>query len=124
MYDYNEFSHNIVFFCTATYGSDYVLESNILTFVSGQTYEHNNRQCANITILDDSVLETNESFMLWLNTAYPVLSGAISNMTIIITDDSQDCKLCLPSFELQLAVQLIYSMYLSILIYINGHDMT
>ena len=82
----------VLHFYTASYGSDYLLESNFITFVSGQANGHNNGQCANITILYDSILENNETFTLWLNTAYPVLSVEQSNITIIITEDNQDCK--------------------------------
>ena len=82
-----------IFFNTATYGVDYSLESNVLTFISGQDHYRNNTQCAHVMIINDSDLESNESFELSIIAAYPVDIGTINHTTVEILEDSLDCKL-------------------------------
>ena len=82
-----------IIFHAATYGADYSLESNVLTFISGQDHYHNSTQCAHIMIVNDSVLESNEGFELSIIAAYPVDTGTINHTTVEILEDSLDCKL-------------------------------
>ena len=77
----------------ATYDADYTLESTELEimFVSGQTQYYYNKQCRSITILDDSILESNKSFALSLTTNHPAMTGTIQNTTVVILEDISDC---------------------------------
>lgn len=89
----------------ASHGIDYNLESKILTFFDGQAHDHNNKQCIHIIVLDDGVLESNESFTLSIIFKSPLYAGAISYTTIIIVEDTFDCKLIFTSFQLVLMLR-------------------
>ena len=72
--------------------ADYTLESIFVTFTSGQNQSYNNKKCKTITVLDDSILEYNESFTLSLVATHPVITGAINKTTVVIMEDPSDCK--------------------------------
>ena len=78
----------------AIYGADYTLESTDLTFTSGQNQSYNTMQCKTITIhvIDDSILEYNESFSLSIVAAHPAIPGATNEITVVIKEDPSDCK--------------------------------
>eukprot|EP00731_Ephydatia_muelleri_P002099 Em0001g2099a len=77
---------------TAIYGADYTLESTDLTFTSGQNQSYNTMQCKTITIhvIDDSILEYNESFSLSIVAAHPAIPGATNEITVVIKEDPSD----------------------------------
>eukprot|EP00731_Ephydatia_muelleri_P002076 Em0001g2076a len=75
---------------TALQGTDYQLVSNNVTFVSGQAYNHNNKQCIHITVLDDTALESVERFTLSIITASPGVTGSICCIVIDILEDYSD----------------------------------
>ena len=77
---------------SAVYNVDYTLDSTEITFTSGQNQSYNNTQCKTITVLDDSILEYNESFTLSLVAAHPVMIQPINTTTVVIIEDGSDCK--------------------------------
>ncbi|KAL5516904.1 hypothetical protein EMCRGX_G002348 [Ephydatia muelleri] len=94
---------------TAIYGADYTLELTDFTFTHGQ---NSTIQCKRITIhvLDDSILEYNESFSLSMVAAHPAIPGATNEITVVIMEDPTDYV------EIGLA-QLLYEVdqdYLSV----------
>lgn len=89
-----------VLFVVALQGTDYQLVSNNVTFVSGQAYNHNNKQCIHITVLDDTALESVERFTLSIITASPGVTGSICCIVIDILEDYSDCKFYFVAFNL------------------------
>ena len=79
-------------FYPAIYDADYTLESTSVRFARGQNQSYNNMQCKNITVLDDSILEYNESFTLSIVAAHPAITGAINKTKVLIMEDPSDCK--------------------------------
>ena len=78
----------------AIYGADYTLESTDFTLTHGQKQSYSTMQCKSITIhvLDDSILEYNESFSLSMVAAHPAIPGATNEITVVIMEDPTDCK--------------------------------
>ena len=83
------------FSLTATVNEDYLdVEVNI-TFTSGQNASGDNQQCFFIPILNDDILECNETFDILLT---PIADDEdvinITNrvFTVTIEEDSNDCK--------------------------------
>ena len=75
------------FFHSISAGEDYYVQSPLeLTITS----EADNRQCVNITIMDDGKVEMVESFMIILQSSnsYVVLNPEVYNATISIIDNS------------------------------------
>ncbi len=66
-------------------GLDYVPVAANLTFVTGST--NNDVRCLNITIVDDSALEGNQTFTVKLTTSDPDVIPGINITTINIADD-------------------------------------
>lgn len=67
---------------TATAGSDYVATGGVLTFVPGQT-----SQSFTISILDDSLDETDESVLITLSAPTNANLGALRDLVLLIVDD-------------------------------------
>ena len=55
----------------------------------------NGRKCLNVTILDDSLVERTESFMLTLVTFDPAVSLSRNEATVTIIDDDRKYTLAL-----------------------------
>ena len=81
---------------TATVNKDFLdVELNV-TFTSGQNASGDNQQCFFVTILDDDILECNETFDILLT---PIaededivnITGQI--ITVTIEEDPNDCML-------------------------------
>ena len=74
---------------------DYVsFESNI-TFTSGQSATGDNQQCVFIPLLDDDVLEGNESFAVLITPApgdegVVVINSTDEMITVVIQEDPND----------------------------------
>ena len=66
-------------------GSDYVLGETLLTFPSSSLEMQS--ICTSVTIVEDDVTETNETFVLQFTVATPDRFDAISNVMITIIDD-------------------------------------
>ncbi len=80
---YSISNHSIIpSIITATAGSDYVAASVGLTFPAGST--NGDMQCLNISIIDDSVLEDNETFTVTLTTSGAGVSLRNNIITITI----------------------------------------
>lgn len=59
----------------------------------------NSVACVNVTIIDDSVIEPDQSFIVSLSTMDPVLLAPISSAVVIIATDNDskpvtDCFVC------------------------------
>ena len=67
---------------TATAGSDYVATSSTLLFTNGQT-----TATLLIPLIDDCVVEGNETFSVFLTNVFGASLGAISNATVTIVDN-------------------------------------
>ena len=87
--------HYILYF-TATVNEDYLdVELNI-TFTSGQNASGDNQQCFSVVILNDDLLECNETFDILLT---PLADDAdVINITepvftVTIEEDPNDCML-------------------------------
>ena len=67
------------------------MDFNIITFTSGQAIE--DRQCTQVVIMNDNVVEYNESFTLLLISQSPAETGEIAKATFFIMEDPKDCTL-------------------------------
>ena len=70
---------------TATSGTDYSLSAGTLTFNPSETTKN-----ISITIIDDGVVETNETIIVGLNTPSNATLGAITSHTYTIMDNDGD----------------------------------
>ena len=67
---------------TATVGQDYTISGNVLTFAVGET-----QKSVNLTILDDSVVEGNETVTVTLSNPTNAVLGATVSTTVTIQDN-------------------------------------
>ena len=74
------FNDNILF--TSSANLDYVNTSVVIIYES----QHDTK-CANITILDDTIYETVETFMITISVAHQAVSMHIGNATVSIHDN-------------------------------------
>lgn len=82
-------------FCVATVNEDYPEFEMNITFVSGQNSTGDNQQCFYIVILDDNVLEYNETFDILIRPSpededIVNITGGI--ITVTIDEDPTDSK--------------------------------
>ena len=66
-----------------------------ITFTSGQSATGDNQQCFSITILNDNVLECNETFDLFISPIpedEDVVNITRQVLTVFIEEDANDCK--------------------------------
>ena len=84
-------------FMTAIPNEDYIYTDVNLTFTSGQNATGDNQQCALIPILNDNILECNETFSVLLDAAVPedrdVLNITAQIITVLLAEDNSDSKL-------------------------------
>ena len=79
----------------ATVNEDYLDIDVIITFTSGQNATDDNQQCVSIPILDDNVLEGNETFDLLVSPTPEdenVVNITGQVITVTIEEDNSDCK--------------------------------
>ena len=74
-----------VFFCTTT-GNDYTTLTSTLYYGAGSPL--NSKRCVNISIIDDDVIEPDQSFAVSLATSDPVFLTPIDEATVIIATDN------------------------------------
>ena len=83
-------------YTAATVNEDYLdVEMNI-TFVSGQNASGDNQQCFFIPILNDDILECNETFEVHIaptSNDEDVVNITSQIITVTIEEDPNDCKL-------------------------------
>ena len=81
---------------TATVNEDYLdVEVNI-TFTSGQNASGDNEQCFSVPILNDNILECNETFEIVLSPISDdddIVNITNQVFTVTIEEDPNDCKL-------------------------------
>ncbi|KAL5503337.1 hypothetical protein EMCRGX_G010266 [Ephydatia muelleri] len=80
---------------TAIDGKDYIGGTFTLMFIPGQSASSNNLICVNLTILNDYLLEYNETFIVTLNSTQQdsnyIRISTIQNITLVtIIEDPQD----------------------------------
>lgn len=63
---------------------DFIAVSQVLVFPPGPP---GSRQCVNVTIRDDQVLEDNETLLIELSSSDATVTTNLSLATIVITDD-------------------------------------
>ena len=69
-----------------------------VTFTSGQNSSGDNQQCVFIPLLDDTILEGNETFDVLINTTIEdedIVNITAQVVTVTIEEDPNDCKLYL-----------------------------
>ena len=82
-------------FCVATVNEDYLEFEMNITFVSGQNSTGDNQQCFYVVLLDDNVLEYNETFDILVRPSpededIVNITGGI--ITVTIDEDPTDSK--------------------------------
>ena len=76
---------------SATLGSDFILSSWFLTFLSGQSYNNQSRSCVSLLIINDTILESTEYFSLEFTPANRTVYLPFKTHTnITIYEDSND----------------------------------
>ena len=81
--------------CAATVNEDYLDVDVNFTFIFGPNVTGNNRECILVPLLDDSLLEGNETFDILITPSTEdeeVLSITDPVITVTIQEDSVDCK--------------------------------
>ena len=79
----------------ATEGEDYVSVDMNITFTSGQNASGDNQQCFSVTILNDDLLECNETFDIIISAVSEdedVVNVTGQVITVTIEEDPNDCK--------------------------------
>ncbi|HOD04888.1 MAG TPA: Calx-beta domain-containing protein, partial [Anaerolineaceae bacterium] len=77
---------------TATAGADYTTASGTLTWAAGNT----NSQTFSIPLLDDSLVEGDETVILTLSDPVGAVLGAPADSVLIIRDNDVAHFICLP----------------------------
>ena len=77
------FQGNCVSTDTAQSSSDYILDTPAITFSAEST----NTECADITIIDDEVLEEEETFTVTIDVITPGVTEGNTVTTFTIRDD-------------------------------------
>ena len=78
--------------------SDYVsVNSSALTFTSGQSFNNMPIQCSELVVLNDNILEDNETFSIQLTNRSDqvVITSGGEQAEVVIVEDDTDCK-CMP----------------------------
>lgn len=79
----------------ANVNEDYQATDMNVTFTSGQNSSGDNQQCFLITIFDDSILENDETFEVFITTTpsdEDIVNITGHVVTITIKEDANDCK--------------------------------
>ena len=80
---------------TATVTEDYLYLNINITFTSGQNATGDNQQCFSVTILNDDILECNETFDISISPIpedEDVVNITRQLLTVLIEEDANDCK--------------------------------
>ena len=80
---------------TATVNEDYLDIDMNVTFTSGQNATGDNQQCVFIPLVDDTILEGNETFEVLVNATSEdedIVNITSQVITVTIEEDSSDCK--------------------------------
>ena len=83
-------------FFTATVGEDYLAVDMNITFTSGQNASGDNQQCFFVPILNDDLLECNETFDVVITSVADdddVINVTGHVITVTIEEDANDCML-------------------------------
>ena len=83
------------FIHSATVNEDYLDIDMNVTFTSGQNATGDNMQCVFIPLIDDTVLEGNETFDVLLTTTTDdegLVNVTAQVITVTIEEDPNDCK--------------------------------
>ena len=72
------------------------MDSQGLIFSSGESSSNISTQCGELVVLDDTVLETNETISIRLTTESPqvIITAERAEAEVIIQEDATDCKQC------------------------------
>lgn len=79
----------------ANVNEDYQATDMNVTFTSGQNSSGDNQQCFLITIFDDSILENDEIFEVFITTTpsdEDIVNITGHVVTVTIKEDANDCK--------------------------------
>ena len=85
-----------VYWLAATINEDYTAIDMNITFTSGQNASGDNQQCFSVPILNDDILECNETFDIALSPTADdedVVNITGQVITVTIEEDPNDCML-------------------------------
>ena len=70
------------------------MDSQGLTFSSGQSSSNMSTQCGELVVLDDTALETNETISIRLTSESPQvnITAGGAEASVLIQEDANDCK--------------------------------
>ena len=102
---YNSFPVCRTVFPAATNGSDYLGVSVDLVFTAGSI--NGTMQCLNVTIFDDSLVESNETFTVIMTTSSLVLILGNNVTTVVIMDNDRMIHVTVKPYSLTLLLLLI-----------------
>lgn len=70
------------------------MDSRGLTFTSGQSVNDMSIQCTELDILNDNILEDDETFLVRLSSgsAQVIITTARQEADVVIREDAADCK--------------------------------
>ncbi len=74
------------------------MDSQGLTFSSGQSSSDMSTQCGELVVLDDTTLEANETISIRLTSESPqvIITTGRAEAEVIIQEDDNDCKYLYP----------------------------
>ena len=81
---------------------DYVsVQSQLVTFLPGQSFYNMSLQTAELAIINDNILENTETFScrLFSDSGHVMITDGMAD--IIIREDDNDCKLVMQSYHVQ-----------------------
>ena len=87
------------------------MDSQGLTFSSGQSSSSMSTQCGELVVLDDTALETNENISIRLTSVSPqvIITTGRAEAEVIIQEDANDCKSYACTVELRLTNIPLYT---------------
>ena len=97
--------------------NDYVtVNSSALTFTSGQSSSNMPTQCLGLVIINDNILEDDETFMVQLASRSDEveITAAGEQAEVVIREDSVDCKLTFIIYHFKLTFFSAISLYIYI----------
>ena len=88
--------HDTMYIVAATVNEDYLEFEMNITFVSGQNATGDNQQCFYVVLLDDNILEYNETFDILIRPSpedEDIVNITNGIITVTIEEDSTDSKI-------------------------------
>ena len=88
-------SNDTMYITAATVNEDYLEFEMNITFISGQNATGDNQQCFYVVLLDDNVLEYNETFDILIRPSpedEDIVNITNGIITVIIEEDATDSK--------------------------------